>query len=164
MYIASIVCTVGGCAAIPLLPVEMTKQTTLHQKTGMNTMNRKNAICNICTIRLVEMVYQRAPWFRLVREPLKYSMRLMAVVYRVNPGEYDVRTPSCYGCMRFYKLALKEKSGLFRFLNALVNPHFDALMERILTSEEVHLAETYARAAMLGEQVEQSQLEKEMNK
>lgn len=127
-------------------------------------MNRKKAICNICTIRLVEMVYQRAPWFRLVREPLKWNMRLMAFIYRVNPHEYEVRTPSCYGCMRFYKLALKEKSGLFRFLNALVNPHFDALMERILTSEEVHLAEAYASAAMSGEKVEQSKFEKEMNR
>jgi hypothetical protein len=64
-------------------------------------------------------------------------MRLMAFASRINPDEYEVRTPSCYGCMRFYKVALKEKSRLLRFLNGLVNPHFDALIERILKSEVV---------------------------
>ncbi|MBN2548836.1 MAG: hypothetical protein JXB15_06750 [Anaerolineales bacterium] len=117
----------------------------------MNPPARKNAVCNTCTIQLVNAAYRRAPWFRLVREPLKAGMRLMALLYRVDPGEYEVRTPSCYGCMRFYKVALKEKSGLFCWLNGLVNPHFDALIERILTEEEVQLAQAYARAAMSGE-------------
>jgi hypothetical protein len=117
----------------------------------MTAILHKKAICNICTIRLVEMAYQRAPWFRMVREPLKMGMRLMAFAHRIDPDEYEVRTPSCYGCMRFYKVALKEKSGLFRRLNGLVNPHFDALIESILTQEEVQLAQAYARAAMSSE-------------
>ena len=88
----------------------------------MKTTIKKNAVCNTCTIRLVNAAYRRAPWFRLVREPLKWSMRLMALFYRINPDEYEVRTPSCYGCMRFYKVALKEKSRLFCWLNDQSTP------------------------------------------
>lgn len=117
----------------------------------MNPPARKNAVCNTCTIRLVNAAYRRTPWFRLVREPLKAGMRLMALLYRVDPGEYEVRTPSCYGCMRFYKVALKEKSGLFRALNDRVNPFFDALLERIVPPDEVQSAKAYARSAMAGE-------------
>ncbi|MFO7584098.1 MAG: hypothetical protein R6W69_05140 [Anaerolineales bacterium] len=117
----------------------------------MDSIERKTAVCNICTIHLVEMAYRRAPWFRLVREPLKAGMRLMAFIHRIDPDVYEVRSPECYGCMRFYKVALKEKSSLFRWLNGLVNPHFDALIERILTEEEVQLAQAYARAAMSGD-------------
>lgn len=116
----------------------------------MDSTVRKKAVCNICTVRLVEMSYQRAPWFRLVREPLKVVMRLMAFFHRIDPDVYEVRSPECHGCMRFYKVALKEKSGLFRWLNGLVNPHFDALIERILTEEDVQLAQVYAKAAMSG--------------
>lgn len=96
------------------------------------------------------MAYQRAPWFRLVREPLKAGMRLMAFTYHIDPDVYEVRSPQCYGCMRFYKIALKEKSGLFCWLNGLLNPHFDALIERILTDQEVQLARAYAKASMSG--------------
>jgi hypothetical protein len=72
-------------------------------------------------------------------------MRLLAFAYRINPGEYEVHTPFCWSWMLFYKVALKEKSGLFRFLNGLVNPLFNALIARILMSEDVQLAQTYAR-------------------
>ena len=97
---------------------------------------KKNAVCNTCTIRLVRIAYARAPWFRLVREPLRLGMRGMAWFHRINPAEYEVRTQSCYGCMRFYKVALKEKSALFRRLNDRINPAFDALLERIVSAEE----------------------------
>lgn len=116
-----------------------------------DTATKKNAVCNTCTIRLVRIVYARAPWFRLVREPLRWGMRGLAWFHRINPAEYEVRTQGCYGCMRFYKTALKEKSGLFRFLNDRVNPVFDALLERIVTQEEVKEAKAYARAATSGE-------------
>lgn len=49
--------------------------------------------------------------------------------------------------MRFYKVALKEKSALFRWLNDRVNPRFDALLERMVTAEEVREAKAYAREA-----------------
>jgi hypothetical protein len=110
---------------------------------------KKNAVCNTCTIRLVRIAYQRAPWFRLVREPLRLGMRGLAWFHRVDPAEYEVRTENCYGCVRFYKVALKEKSALFRWLNDRVNPRFDALLERIVTAEEVREAKAYAREATI---------------
>ena len=112
---------------------------------------KKNAVCNTCTIKLVNTAYQRAPWFRLVREPLKTGMRVLAWAYRVDPFEYEVRTPACYGCMRFYKVALKDRSGFFRWLNDRVNPTFDALLERIVTQEEVQEAKRFARSATSGQ-------------
>lgn len=108
---------------------------------------KKNAVCNTCTIRLVRIAYQRAPWFRLAREPLRLGLRGLAWLHRIDPNEYEVRTESCYGCLRFYKVALKERSALFRWLNDRVNPAFDALLERIVTAEEVREAKAYAREA-----------------
>jgi len=112
---------------------------------------KKNAICNTCTLKLVSIAYRRAPWFRLCRAPLKLGMCFLSFLYRVNPAEYEVRTPQCFGCIRFYKTAMKEQSGLFRWMNNLVNPLFDALLERIVTEEEIKQAKTYARAASAGE-------------
>ncbi|MBM4313416.1 MAG: nitroreductase [Deltaproteobacteria bacterium] len=112
---------------------------------------KKKAVCNTCTLKLVAVAYRRAPWFRLFREPLKLGMRFFSWAYRVDPSEYDVRTPACHGCIRFYKVALKEKSGPFRLMNDLFNPLFDVLLERIVTEEEVSQAKTYARAASNGE-------------
>jgi hypothetical protein len=111
---------------------------------------KKSAVCNTCTISLVRLAYRRAPWFRLVREPLRIGMRVMAAWHRIDPDDYAVRTPSCYHCMRFYKVALKEKSATFRWLNAVVNPAFDAPLERIVSAEAVREAQTYARAATAG--------------
>jgi hypothetical protein len=112
---------------------------------------KKDAICNTCTLKLVSIAYRRAPWFRAVREPLKMGMRFFSWAHRVNPAEYDVRTPACYGCIRFYKSALKDKSAAFRWLNDRVNPVYDHLLERIVTQEEVRVAKSYARTATRGE-------------
>jgi len=116
----------------------------------MDTRARKQPVCNICTVRLVETAYRKAPWFRVVREPLRLGMRLMAILCRVNPDDYEVRTPSCCRCMRFNKIALKEKSALFRLLNKLFNPLFDAMIERILSPAELRDAEQFAQEAMQG--------------
>ena len=128
----------------------------------MNPPARKNAVCNTCTIRLVNAAYRRAPWFRLVREPLKWGMRILALLYRIDPSEYEVRTSSCYRCMRFYKVALKERSGLFRTLNDGVNPVFDAFIERIVPPDEIQSAKAYARLAMAGK-LEVQPMNKELN-
>ncbi len=112
---------------------------------------KKHAQCNTCTAKLISIAYRRVPWFRLLREPFKQGMRFMSWVHRVDPEEYEVRTSQCFGCIRFYKLTLKEKSALFRRLNDLCNPHFDAFLERIVMEEEIRLAKTYARAATVGE-------------
>lgn len=114
-------------------------------------IGQKNAVCNTCTLKLVNLAYRRVPWFRVLREPLKLGMRFLSWVHRVNPADYAVRTPACYGCIRFYKMSLKEKSALFRWLNDRVNPIFDAMLERIVTEEEIKQAKAYARAATAGE-------------
>ncbi len=46
---------------------------------------------------------------------------------------------------------MKEKSALFRRMNDLFNPLYDALLERIVTEEEMRQAKTYARGASNGE-------------
>jgi len=112
---------------------------------------RKNALCNTCTLKLVTIAYGRAPWFRLFREPLKLGMRLMSRMYGVDTADYIVRTPACFGCVRFHKTALKEHSRFFRLMNGLCNPLFDSLLERIVTGDEVRSAKDYARAASNGE-------------
>jgi len=116
----------------------------------MNTV-RKNAVCGNCTLKLVNIAYRRAPWFRLVREPLKMGMRLLSRLHRVDVSLYDVRTPACYNCIRFYKLTLKEKSALFRFLHRGFNPVFDRILEKIVTEEEQQQAKQYADAASRGQ-------------
>jgi len=111
----------------------------------------KNATCNTCTLRLVTIAYRRAPWFWLLREPLKLGMKALSRLHRVNPAEYAVRTPACYNCVRFYKVALGEKSATFRWLHRWANPAFDYFLERIVTGEELAAAKAYARAASTGE-------------
>lgn len=105
------------------------------------------ATCNTCTISLVAVAYRRAFWFRFVREPLKLGMLALAWFHRIDARDYPVRTESCYGCLRFVKTALKEKSPAFRLLNGRVNPIFDRIMESIVSLEEVRDAKTFAREA-----------------
>jgi hypothetical protein len=111
---------------------------------------KKNAVCNTCTLKLVAIAYKRKPSFRLFRGPLKMAMRVLSLFYRIDPDEYDVRTPSCHGCIRFYKLALKERSGIFRWLNNKINPLFDRIMESIVTEEELKSAKDYGKNAVNG--------------
>lgn len=112
---------------------------------------KPRAVCNTCTLRLVTIAYERRPTFRLLREPIRLVMRIFAMAYRIDPHEYDVRTPKCRGCVRFYKSALKERSPLFRRLNDAVNPFFDRQLEMVVTEEEVKMAKAYARRATVGE-------------
>lgn len=101
-------------------------------------------VCNTCTIQLVAIAYSRAPWFRLVREPLKWGMLAMGWLYRVDARAWPVHTPGCAGCVRFTKTGLRERSGLFRQLNARINPLFDRVLESIVTAQEVEEARRYA--------------------
>jgi len=116
----------------------------------MMNSERKNAVCGNCTLKLVTIAYRRAPWFRIVREPLKLGMRLLSRIHHVDTSEYLVRTPACYDCIRFYKIALKEKSAIFRWLHRGINPMFDYCLEKIVTAEERQLAKKYAEVATQG--------------
>lgn len=110
----------------------------------------KNAVCGNCTLKLVAIAYRRAPWFRLLREPLKLGMHLLSRIHHIDTGEYMVRTPACYGCIRFYKVALKEKSALFRWLHSGINPVFDYVLEKIVTTEERRQCRLYAQGVSQG--------------
>jgi hypothetical protein len=112
---------------------------------------KKNTACNTCTRRLVFIAYERAPWFRLIREPLKLTMHNWVGLRGVDPREYEVHSNGCYDCTRFYKNELKEQSGVFRLLNSLINPVFDIIMERIVSEKEINNAKAHARAATAGE-------------
>lgn len=116
----------------------------------MMNISGKNAICRTCTLKLVDIAYRRAPWFHLVREPLKFGMRLLARIHHINTAEYNVRTAACYNCIRFYKSALKEKSFTFRWLHSWVNPMFDYFLEGIITKEELGRSKSYAQDATDG--------------
>ena len=105
------------------------------------------AVCTTCTIKLVELCYERAWWFRLIREPLRFGMVIMGLFYQVDPKDFPVRTDTCKGCVRFIKTGLKDKSSLFRWLNGIVNPVFDGIMETIVSRDEILEAKTYAREA-----------------
>lgn len=105
------------------------------------------AVCGTCTLQMVELAYRRAPWFRLVREPLRLGMKLMGRWHGIDPRRYAVRTASCHGCVRFLKTALRERSATARWLNARLNPVFDRILESIVTSDEVAAAKRYARQA-----------------
>jgi len=110
----------------------------------------KYSVCKHCTYKLVAIAYQRAPWFRLFREPLKLGMRWLAFIHRIDAKEYQMRTPGCYQCIRFYKTALSGKSISFRWLHNRINPIFNKLIARIVTDEEKKEAKRYADAASEG--------------
>lgn len=110
----------------------------------MTDLAEKQGVCGTCTIQLVRLAYRRAPWFCLVREPLRLGMVLMGKWHRIDPRQYRVYTQGCYGCVRFTKTALKEESASFRWLNERANPVFDRILETIVTKEEVSEAKRFA--------------------
>ena len=77
-------------------------------------------------------------------------MRVFSRLHRINPDDYEVRSPACRRCVRFYKTALKEKSVTFRFFNRLINPVFDRILYMIVTLEERQSARSYAEQATRG--------------
>ena len=117
------------------------------------TSSKKTVVYNTCTRRPIVIACQRAPWLRMVREPLKFAMRYWVRLRRINSNAYEVPSLGCFERLRFQKLTLKEKSSLFRLLNSIVNPLLDILLERIVTKEEVNKAKTHALIAIEGEQL-----------
>jgi hypothetical protein len=74
-------------------------------------------------------------------------MRLLALWHRIDPRRYAVRTPECYGCIRFKKVALKDRSPTFRRLNGWVAPVFNWLRNSLLKEEEIRQSRVFARDA-----------------
>ena len=98
----------------------------------------------------VRTAYGRVWWFRLVREPLRVGMILMARIYRIDVNNYIVRSEQCRGCVRFLKTALKERSWIFNRLNEIINPLFDRIIEKNLTAEEIQEAKRFAKESTQG--------------
>lgn len=101
--------------------------------------------CKMCTIHLERLCYQRAWWFRIVRECFATGIRAFALVYRFRPDEWKTRARGCENCIRFRKNALKERSRLFRWLDGYLNPVFNRLRDSLLTPQELEEARELAR-------------------
>lgn len=101
--------------------------------------------CRICTISLEEICYRRAWWFRLFREVLATGIRLFAVLYRLRADDHPPRSPDCHRCLRFRKNTLKERSRLFSWLDAYLNPLFNRVRDSLLTEAELERARALAR-------------------
>ena len=101
-------------------------------------------VCNSCTRRVIYTAYQRAPWLRLIREPLRIGMLLMGWWHGIDPKSYEVPTEFCVGCLRWTKTGLLERSTTFRWLNRLVDPHFMRLVWLVVTPEERAEAKRFA--------------------
>lgn len=103
--------------------------------------------CRICTIRLEQLCYQRAWWFRPFREMLATGIRLFALVYRVPADAYAARSPLCHRCIRFHKNAIKQRSRLFNWADGYLNPMFNRVRDSLLTAEELDRARAFAQRA-----------------
>ena len=106
----------------------------------------------MCTLKCVSIAYRRAPWFRLLREPLLMGMRIYSAVHHIKAEaiDYPFPTLACRGCIRFYKTLLFRRSASFRWLHRRINPVFDYFLYRIVTGEEKKKARDYALAASAG--------------
>jgi hypothetical protein len=113
--------------------------------------DENQTICRMCTIRLEQLCYQRAWWFRVFREVLAMGVRLFALARRVRPERYPGRSAFCHNCLRFRKNALKMQSPLFRWLDSHINPLFNRARDSLLTAEELEQARQFARRAADGE-------------
>ena len=105
------------------------------------------ASCRICTIKLLELCYQRAWWFRPFREVFATGIRLFALFYPVPPEADAARSPLCQGCLRLRKNAVRQGSPLFRWLDARLNPLFNRVRDSLLTPQELDHAREFARRA-----------------
>ena len=102
--------------------------------------------CKICTIRLEELCYRRAWWFRAFREALATGIRLFAIALWIRTDQGRARSKKCHGCLRFRKNALKQRSPLFNWLDGFLNPFFNRVRNSLLTPEELEQARALARS------------------
>ncbi len=116
----------------------------------MATAESKYAECNHCTYKMVAIAYRRAPWFRLLREPLVMGIRYFVFIHCINVSDYMMKTEACNNCIRFYKSALFRKSRLFQWLHNRINPIFNRCLGKIVTDDERSQARQYALAATEG--------------
>ena len=102
--------------------------------------------CKICTIRLEELCYQRAWWFRAFRETLATGIRLFAIALMIRTDGGKARSKKCHGCLRFRKNALKQRSPLFNWLDGYLNRLFNRARDSLLAPQELEQARALARS------------------
>ena len=102
--------------------------------------------CKICTIRLEELCYRRAWWFRALREVFAAGIRLFAIALRIRTDKAKPRSKACRRCLRFRKNALKLRSPFFNWLDGYLNPLFNRVRDSLLTPEELERARALARS------------------
>ena len=107
----------------------------------------KISSCTICTIRLEEICYQRAWWFRAFREILATGIRLYSLVLGISSNQHTARSKMCNRCLRFRKNILKERSPLFCRLDSYLNPVFNYARNSLLTPQELDDARVLAKRA-----------------
>jgi hypothetical protein len=59
----------------------------------------------------------------------------LGIIFDIGPKDFPVKSEGCYGCVRFTKSGLKDRSSLVKFINRIVNPIFDGIMETIVRKE-----------------------------
>ncbi len=107
-------------------------------------------VCRNCALLLIRKCYGKHWWFRFIREPLVWGMRIMAWWHGIDARSHAVRNQECYGCVRFMKAELEEKSPAFRFLNDRIGPLFRTMRDSMLTRAELDEAKRHAREMMGG--------------
>jgi hypothetical protein len=112
------------------------------------TQELSPVVCKNCVLFLIRRCYGKHCWFRLVREPLVWGMRIMAWWNGIDALRHAVTNPECHGCVRFMKTELEEKSPAFRLLNERIGPWFRTLRDSMLTQEELDEAKRYALETM----------------
>jgi hypothetical protein len=114
----------------------------------MKKIESKNVSnCSICTIRLEELCYRRAWWFRAFREILASGIRLYALALGISSEQHMARSKMCNRCLRFRKNILKERSPLFCWLDGYLNPVFNYARNSLLTPQELEDARALAKRA-----------------
>ena len=93
--------------------------------------------CNTCTIELIEIAYRRAPWFKIIREPLVMSLKFIAFLKGYNIKDIQPPSIECAQCPRFIKNILKGSSPLFNSIHNVLNPLFDRIIMKIVLEDEI---------------------------
>jgi hypothetical protein len=71
-------------------------------------------------------------------------MRYMSRRHSINPYDYQARTARCYGCVRFIKNALKQKSPTCVWLSNRINALFNRIRDSIVSETEKEEAKRLA--------------------
>ena len=115
-------------------------------------VEKKKVTCSGCTRRQVYLAYQRSPWFRLIRGPLKFGMLTLVRFHDFDFEECEVPSPGCYHCLRYIKNVLKKQSWLFPKLNFFGRPIFSIFSTWAMRGGESYdVSVEHARAALAGE-------------